>query len=106
LFELVCDSDVIGAVAGEPIAFVDDDVVYAVAFFREVAHHVFEGGAVGGGAGDTALDELLNYHRAHGLGLLFVGGALGGDREAFFAAASGGLLTCGNAQVYYSALGR
>ena len=90
LVEGLVDLDVVGAVAGQAVELVDDDVV-DVGCVLEVAQHALELGAVGGAGGFAAVDELLDDQGADGGGLASVGVALGGDGEAFLVAAALGL---------------
>ncbi|MBW0252581.1 hypothetical protein J5O08_00745 [Cellulomonas sp. PS-H5] len=104
--EALVQGDVVGAVAGEPVELVHDDVVDPLAFLVEVAQHLLQCRAAGRGAGGAAFDELLDDLRAHGGGLLLVRLSLGGDREAFFAAAAFGLFAGGDPQVGHGTLDR
>lgn len=98
LVEDAVDVDVVGAVAGEAVEFVDDDVV-DVAGVLEVVEHLLQLGAIGAAGRFAAVDELFDDESAQGHGLFLVGFALGGDGEALGSAASLGLFTGGDPQV-------
>jgi hypothetical protein len=104
--EPLVEGDIVGAVAGEPVEFVHDDVVDPLAFGVEVAQHLLQRRPVRRGPGGAAFDELLDDLGAHGGGLLLVRLPLGGDREAFFPAAAFGLFAGGDPQVGHRALDR
>nr|WP_241156114.1 hypothetical protein [Leucobacter chromiireducens] len=97
--EPLVKGDVVGAVACETVQLVHDDVIDVALLGFEVAQHLLERGAVGGGAGDATLDELFDDHRTDGLSLLLVRVALRRDRESFFPAAAFRLLARRDAQV-------
>ena len=82
LVEGPVDVDVVGAVAGEAVEFVDDAVV-DVPRFLDVGEHLLELRAIGAAGGFSPVDELLDDERAQAGGFLLVGLALGGDGEAF-----------------------
>lgn len=103
--EALVKGDVVGAVAGEAVEFVDDDVVDVALLGFEVAQHLLQRGPVCGGSGHPAFNELFDDHRPDRLRLLLVRVALRGDRESFFASAAFGLLASGDAQVGHRPLG-
>ena len=82
LIEGPVDVDVVGAVAGETVEFVDDAVV-DVPRFLDVGEHLLELRAIGAAGGFSPVDELLDDERAQAGGFLLVGLVLGGDGEAF-----------------------
>ena len=64
LVEPLVEDDVVGAVAGQAVELVDDDVVDGLTAgdgLLQVAQHGLQGRAAGGGARGAALDELLRH---------------------------------------------
>ena len=98
LLEGPVDLHIIGSIARQAVEFVDDDVVNPT-IFLEISQHLLQLRAVGRPGRLTAVGELLDDQRTHGLGLALVGLPLGGEGEALLTAATLSLLTGGDADV-------
>nr|WP_263623479.1 hypothetical protein [Rhodococcus ruber] len=97
VFEGEVDRHVVGAVAGEPVDFVDDAIRDLVGL--DVLDHPYQLGPVGLPRGLARVDELLHDDRVQVAGLAEVRVALRGDREALVAAAALCLLLRRHTQV-------
>jgi len=102
LLDLEVDLDVVHAVAGEAVDFVDDDQLDGVVF--DVGEHSLQFGALGGFGALAGVDELFDYFRAKAFGFAVAGFSLGWDGESFGFSSSFGLVTCGYAQVDHRTL--
>ncbi|RIJ67823.1 hypothetical protein D1871_22980 [Nakamurella silvestris] len=91
------DSDVVGAVAGESVEFVDDAVLDLAV--SDEFEHSLQFGAVGFACGLACVDEFGDHGGVQRFGFADVGLALGGYGEALFAAAALGLLFGRDTQV-------
>mgnify|MGYP000917178560 CR=1 FL=1 len=98
------DVDIVGAIAGQAVELVDDDVVNP-AVLCQVGQHLLQPGAVGAAGGLAAVGELFDDEGSHGLGFAAVGFALGWQGESLFGPAALGLFAGGDADVGDGAFG-